>query len=437
MNKKSALFGWLVCGLGALFYCYEYFLRVTPSVMTQELSQSFNISAAALGNLVAFYYYIYVPMQLPAGLLMDRYGPRRLLTVAALSCAIGSCLFAQGSIELAMIGRLLVGFGSAFAFVGTLRLAVSWLPASRFAFITGSVTTLGMLGAMGADILLSHMIQFMNWRNTIYLSAIAGVFITAMIWFLIPAKEPTLADTANHADQQNTVTFAQLFKEFAQLVKKPQLWLIGVVGCLFYMPISVFAELWGIPFLKQAYGLSNTVASSTISLIFLGEVIGGPITGWMADKLNNRILPIMLFSIIAAVLFAVLISLHSMPHALLGIVLFLIGFLCTGENLVFPIACRMADVRLAGTAMAMTNMLVMLGGLVFQPLLGVFLEMASGKHVKGDLSVYTGTDFKHALMMLPVFLVVTFIIMFFIKDKTNNGHQNVGSAAVGLREQSV
>ncbi len=414
MSKKGSIFAWLVCGLGALFYCYEYFLRVAPSVMTQELTQSFNIGAPALGNLVAFYYYIYTPMQLPAGLLMDRFGPRRLLALAAIVCAFGSCMFAQGSIHLAMLGRLLIGFGSAFAFVGTLRLAVSWLPAERFSLVTGSVVTLGMLGAMGADILLSHLMQLLNWQNIIYLSAIAGVIIAVMLWLTIPNKGPlsSIQDT-----QQNNVTFKQLFKEFGQLVKKPELWLIGIVGCLFYMPISVFAELWGIPYLKQAYGLSNQAASSTISLIFLGEVIGGPITGWIADKWNNRTLPITVFSFLTALLFMVLLYMHGVPKSMLYVLLFMIGMLCTGQNLVFPIACRMTNSRLAGTAMAMTNMLVMLGGVIFQPLLGVFLEMASGKHVKGDLSVYTGSDFQHALVILPIVLVLTVIIMFFVKEK--------------------
>jgi len=433
MNKKTSIFAWLICGLGALFYCYEYFLRVAPSVMTQELSQSFNISAAALGNLVAFYYYIYTPMQLPAGLLMDKYGPRRLLAIAALVCAIGSFFFAEGSIHLAMVGRLMIGFGSAFAFVGTLRLAVSWLPASRFALVTGSVTTLGMLGAMSADILLSHLVQIFNWQNTIYLSAGVGLIIAGLIWFTIPNQGP---NNGNANNGRNNITFVQLFKEFGQLIKKPDLWLIGIVGCLFYMPISVFAELWGIPYLKQAYGLPNAVASSMISLIFLGEVIGGPITGWLADKMNNRTLPITIFSSITAILFIILLYMHGIPKGILYVLLFFIGMLCTGQNLVFPIACRMADPRLAGTAMAMTNMLVMLGGVIFQPLLGIFLEMASGKHVKGDLSVYTGSDFQHALIILPVVLVLTVIIMLFVKEKKHNSAVN-GNVNNALREQSA
>lgn len=155
-NKKLQWFPWLVCMLGALFYCYEYYLRIAPSVMTADLMRAFAISAAALGNLTAFYYYAYTPMQLPVGILMDRYGPRRLLVIAVLCCALGSYLFTQTShIGIAQLGRFLVGFGSAFAFVGVLKLSALWLAPERFAFMSGFATTLGMLGAVIGDISLS------------------------------------------------------------------------------------------------------------------------------------------------------------------------------------------------------------------------------------------------------------------------------------------
>ena len=88
-SSLARLIPWIMCSIGALFYIYEYLLRVAPSVMTDDLMASFHIGAAALGNMVACYYYIYVPMQLVVGVLMDRFGPRRLFTVAGLACAMG------------------------------------------------------------------------------------------------------------------------------------------------------------------------------------------------------------------------------------------------------------------------------------------------------------------------------------------------------------
>ena len=134
-RRRVGIFPWIVCGLGALFYTYEYLLRISPSVMSSELMAAYGITAGAFGNLMAIYYYAYTPMQLPVGMLMDRYGPRRILTAACAACAVGSYLFASsGHLSVAGVGRFLVGFGSAFAFVGVLKLATIWLPKERFAF---------------------------------------------------------------------------------------------------------------------------------------------------------------------------------------------------------------------------------------------------------------------------------------------------------------
>src|SRR5262245_26180778 len=116
MKKYGAYYPWVVCSFGAIFYCYEYILRIFPSVIAEQLSHYFFIGAAGFGQLAAFYYYAYDPMQLPVGLLVDRYGPRKLLASAALVCAVGSAVFIYPYFVVASFGRFLVGFGSAFAF---------------------------------------------------------------------------------------------------------------------------------------------------------------------------------------------------------------------------------------------------------------------------------------------------------------------------------
>ncbi len=164
-TRRSFLwYPWIVCGLAALFYTYEYVLRITPSVMTHELMMSFGISAAALGNLSAFYYYAFTPMQMPVGVLMDRFGPRRLLILACLACALGSALFVCQTFYWAALGRFLVGFGSAFAFVGVLKLAAMWHAPDKFALISGLCTCLGMLGGWFGDNVLSPSVGFFGWR---------------------------------------------------------------------------------------------------------------------------------------------------------------------------------------------------------------------------------------------------------------------------------
>src|SRR5688572_11451641 len=144
MRAKS--YPWIVWGLAAAFFFSEYFARVAPGVMVPDLMRDFKVTALTLGSLSAFFYYAYVGMQVPVGILVDRFGPHRLLTVATVLCSAGCLLFASAqSVSLAEAGRFLMGFGASFAFVGTLKLAAVWFPASQFGLLAGLTQALGML----------------------------------------------------------------------------------------------------------------------------------------------------------------------------------------------------------------------------------------------------------------------------------------------------
>ena len=117
-NKKLSLMAWVICLIGAIFYCYEYLLRIEPSVMVTDLMKQFSVVATGFGFITAAYYYAYTPMQLFVGVLIDRYGTRLMIGIGIITCAAGSFLFSvSSSVYVAAFSRLLIGFGSAFAFV--------------------------------------------------------------------------------------------------------------------------------------------------------------------------------------------------------------------------------------------------------------------------------------------------------------------------------
>ena len=120
---------WVIWGLGALFYSYEFFLQVSPGVMAHDLMHTFKVNATQLGNLGALYFYAYAMMQIPVGVLLDSLGPRRLLTIAIIICACGAIFFGSAhTFWVAGTGRFLTGLGSAFAAVGCLHLAATGYP---------------------------------------------------------------------------------------------------------------------------------------------------------------------------------------------------------------------------------------------------------------------------------------------------------------------
>ena len=408
---KPAFIPWVIVGLGALYYCYEYFLRIVPSVMTPELMRAFNLDGLQIGALSAYYYHAYMPMQILVGLLMDRYGPRRLLTLACFLCAVGTFLFAGShTLGIAEAGRFLVGMGSAFAFVGALKLATVWLPPNRFALVSGIITCLGMVGAMVGDILLRAMVDAIGWKTALYVAAFVGVGLTLVLWAAIRDANP-YNETPHHM-----TNFQTLLKGLWVALKSPQIWLNGLVGLLLYLSLSAFAEMWGIPYLQQARGLSGDTAASANSLIFLGWAIGAPFWGWFSDYIRLRCLPITAASISALLLICVLLYVPGLPLPVLYFLMFLFGLLSSVQILVFAVCRESAPLRIAGTAIALTNMIVMIGGNVFQPLVGKLLDMNwSGSFVDGA-RVYSNSAFEIALMVLPIGIFIAIILMFFIRE---------------------
>lgn len=407
-----SLLPWLICAIGAIFYCYEYLLRISPSVMTQELMRMYDLTATELGLFSAYYYHAYVPMQIVVGLLMDRYGPRRLLTWACLFCAIGTFLFGCGySLLVAEVGRFLVGFGSAFAFVGALKLATIWLPPHRFALISGLITCLGMVGAMIGDILLRKLVDQAGWQVTIYGSAAIGVFLTAVIWALIRDARPGMAVSHEHV-----LEFRKLFVGLWQAIKNPQMWLVGLVGLLLYLSLSAFGELWGIQYLEQSRGLSKIDAANANSLIFLGWAVGGPLWGLFSDVIRLRCLPIILSSVMALIVVAVMLYAPTLSVVQLYWLLFFFGFMCSVQVLVFAIAREVSNRKMTGTAIALTNFFVMMGGNFFQPMVGKLLDMKWGGVVLDGLRVYSPEAYQFALAILPIGITLSIIITFFVRE---------------------
>lgn len=411
--KNGYKFGWFLFGLTALFYCYEYLLRIAPSVMSQELMQYYALNATGFGSFFAVYYYIYTPMQIPVGVLFDRFGSRFLLTLAAFICALGTFVFASSHhLWMAQLARFMIGFGSAFAFVGVLKVAAEWLPADRFGMIAGLTTSLGMIGAMFGGNLMASFVNEVGWLATMYVSAFIGILLTAVIWIYIRDVSPS---HANAQGRSMDLSFKTLFANICVLLKKPQMWLIAFIGGILYSSLSVFAELWGVPYFQQAKGFSPQVATGLTSMVFVGWAVGGPIVGYISDYLNNRRFPLILGSFLGAAAISAITYVDGMPLLFIALLLFLFGVFSSAENLVFVIAKESTVPSLTGSAIALTNMFVMLAGTILQPFVGYILDLYWDGGVVNGINHYSNSSFQFALLILPATYIVSAALSFFLK----------------------
>ena len=420
-EKNYKMMGWLVCGLAAFYYCYEYLLRVTPSVMEGQLREHFNLSAAGFGFLSAFYYYAYVPLQVPVGVLLDRYGPRILLTLACLLCVIGTFLFAGTSVFwIAAVGRFLVGFGSAFAFVGVLKLATIWLPEDKLAMVAGMASALGTIGAMLGDNLMGFFVGHVGWRETVNWSAYIGILLTIILWYGIH-------DRKKYQRHSGTVSsFRKSMIDLLIIARSGQTWINGLIGCLIYLPTTVFAELWGIPYLEHAHGLTHTAAGFANSLIFFGFMLGAPFMGFISDHMKRRKPPMLLGAAGAALVMIAVLYFPGLTEFHIDVLLFLLGLFYSSQCIVFAVGRELSPTEAGGTAMAMVNMIVMLGAMLLQPFVGHLLDFSLKMHEQvGALhaipvdklhQLYTPIDYQFALSIVPLGIILAAILTFFLKE---------------------
>lgn len=415
-NRSFHFLAWTICLIGALFYCYEYILRIFPNVMTHDLMREFHLSASQYSGWAVYYYYSYTALQLVIGLLMDRYGPRRLLFLSCLACTVGAFVFAHShTLFFIKASRFLIGFGSAFAFVGVLKLASIWLAPRYFAFIAGLVTSLGMIGGLVGNLFLEHWVTDYGWRYTSVLSGWAGVILTIMILLLV--HDRVKSERTNYLTE---VDFKKVFQGTIDSLKNPHIWLSGIIGMILYLALSAFAELWGVSYLSIAHGLTGNEAVSANGMVFLGWAIGAPVTAWFADLIKCRKLFLQVGGACSLLLFCAIIYLPSLPKPLLFLLLFLFGVATSVEVIVFAISRDLSAKYLAATAVALTNAIVMFGGIIFQNLIGILLDVSWQGKILNGVNVYTISDYQFALSVIPIAFVIGFILSFIIKEKNCN-----------------
>lgn len=401
----------IVCTLAGLFYLYEFVLQVSPSVMTTELMRDLKLNAAGLGTMAAFYYYAYTPMQIPAGLLYDRFGPRVLITIALLICASGAFFFGlTNNVAMASLGRFFMGIGSAFSFIGALVLVAHWFPARYFALLAGIIQLMSSIGAIMGQAPLAKVVENFGWRHTVMSVSVIGVFLSILVWLVVRDRPEGQSMPA-----KTTIRKGEL-KRLAQVCGKKQTWWLGLYSFTSWAPITAFAALWGVPYLVSLYGISTAQASSACSMIWLGIGVGSPLIGWISDKMGKRCPPLTGASMIGVVaLFGILYL--PLPLTMMYVFLFLFGLAATGQSLSFGLVKDLHPNNVVGTAIGFNNMAVVAGGALFQPLVGILLQMHwAGQSVSGA-PVYTLSDYRSAMIILPLcYLVGTFISKRFLKE---------------------
>ena len=377
--------------------------------MTADLMAQFQISSAKLGLLSSAWYYPYVLLQIPCGMILDAFGVRWVITLSACASSLGIFLFSQGtSFSEAVFARFLLGAGSACVFISCLKVASEWFAKENFGKVCGFTNIMGTMGGLCAGYPLALVISKIGWQQTCFFASCVGAVLTLLIFFVVRDK------TKQHCTKTDRRNF---MAGLQHLVKSKDMWLVATFNALMYVPITAFTDLWAVPFLKNAYDLPTTKAASISILIYVGSAIGSSFWPRVADAWGSYLKVMRLACLVTIVLFCIILLGNNIPLMFMIGTMLAAGMAISGKILSFAWVHAFCDPKEVGVGLGFTNAVTMLSGLIFQPLLGYVLDLFwQGGYTGAGVRIYSSSAYSYAIALIPLCLFATFFLLFFIKE---------------------
>ncbi len=402
--RRLAFAGWFFC---SVFFLYAFILRVAPAVMVEETMRDFSVGAAILGNLSAVYFYAYAGLQIPVGVMIDRWGPRVLIAGAAGLAGGGAILFSAATdVWTAYAGRVLIGAGCAFSFAGALNMAAMWFPA-RFASLGGWAQMMGVAGGILGQAPLRWGVETVGWRESMLLVGIAGLVLGLLLWLTV----------RDHPDRTGSETSESIRKGLMTVMRTPQVWLAAFVGGSMTGAMLSYAGLWGVPFLVEIRGIDKISAAEFTSLMFVGWAVGAPLSGWLSDRAGRRMIFLVVGTAISTVFATAVVLFADMPTPALVTCLLLQGAGSSSMVLCFAVARAHTPAGASGATIGFVNMFVVGSGAVLQPLIGWLLDLQWDGAMDAGARIYSVDAYIWALLVLPVFCGAGFLGTLILREQ--------------------
>ena len=385
---------YLIWGCAALFYMYQFVLRVAPSVLVDDLMLAFQVDASMIGSLSAISMYSYSLLQIPSGILADKYGVRRVILASIILCITGTLLFASThTLWIAQVSRLILGIGSSAAFLCVGKVASLYFPSNKRALLFGFTMAAGTVGALNGGAPLCYLVSRIGWRESLNILGAVGIFVFGLNYLSLHNKSKGSAQSP----MQKSMT-----EGFTQVLRNKTVWINSMIAVGVYLSVSVLADLWGPSFIIQRFQINKQLATETTSLMYVGLFTGSLSLPILSGLLRKR-KPVVVFSTFSiCLLLCGLLYLPGIALSTASIFLFLIGFFAGTEMLCFAGACEASPLPLVGTVTGFVNAIVMLTGAFIQHQVGRLLDFFwHGQTLEQGIRVYSLQEFQYALVIVP------------------------------------
>ncbi|WED43297.1 MFS transporter [Legionella cardiaca] len=408
-EKLTASFlPWLVCFSASLFFFYEFIQGNMFASIADNIMHDFHVQADKMAYLSSIYYLSNVIFLFVAGFVLDRFSTKKTILFAMFLCVMSTFILANAqSFYLALFCRFVTGIGSAFCFLGPIRLASRWFPPRRMALITGAIVTMAMTGGMLAQYPLTKLVAQIGWRDALMQVGWLG---TAMLLFMSFGIIEKTKDVGQKIASKISIVAAA-----KKAYLNPQTLKAALYTSLMNMAIAVFGAMMGSLYLVQRMGIAKEDAAVVNTMLFLGAIIGGPVLGWCSDKLGLRVLP-MKIGAIASLITMLLVLYAPISLPFMEILFFLLGFFTASQVISYALVAESSSPVMTATAVSVVSILTQGGYIVYQNLFSILLMRHGEMQMINDVPVYSLGDYQFAAIILPLGLIVALIALLGLKE---------------------
>ena len=406
LSPSGKTLAWSLWAMTTFFYAFQYIIRVSPSIMIDDIMAKFGINATHFGDFLGAYYLGYALMHIPIGIFLDRLGPRWVISLSVFISVLGLVpLFYLDSWAASVAGRFLVGAGSSGAILGVFAIIRLHFPDSFFSRILGISVMIGLAGAIYGGYPIGYLSKQYGWEQVLWGLVIVGTFLSLAMAIFIPKNkmQPTGPSFLQLAYQNRWALAGRVF-------------LTALMAALMVGPLEGFADAWAPSFLIHVYGYDKELADFLPSLIFIGMGVGSPLLALFAERFKAYY-PVTLVSALGMGGCFLVILLTRLDPWILGSLFFIIGVLSSYQVLVMYMNSKNADEKLATIVTAFTNMVIMLFGFVFHKAITVIMDKVWNGKIENCVPVYSVEAYTTSLMIIPGALFIAFVGFLWLKQR--------------------
>lgn len=407
-NLKNTLRPWLVCFSASLLFFYEFIQGNMFASIADDIMRDFHIQANDMTILSSAYYLANVIFLLVAGISLDRYSAKKILLIAMSFCIASTVVLAYThSFYVALACRLVIGTGSAFCFLGPVRIASCWFAPRQMALVTGAIVTVAMSGGLIAQYPLMSLVHAIGWRAALFQVSIAGLVMLVMMAIGI-------VDRPNHNVAARTKSL-NIWAVTKQAYLNRSTFLAGLYASLMNMAVAIFGAVMGQLYLMQRLDVNQEIAAIVNGMLFLGAMVGGPLIGWWSDKIGSRLLPMRAGALISFALMGIILYAPITPW-LMAVLFFLLGLVTSSQVISFALVAERTSPAVLASSISLVSILLQGGYIVYQNLFSTVLVYWGQVRMMNGVPVYSFASYQAATVLLPISFFIAWLLVGQLKE---------------------